>query len=97
VLALLFCKIEVTSGVTLSTRCRRKVLEGCAKGHPDSAISNFRSEGLVSKDTPLLFKVWPTAKREYRIDSLGRERECGGSHNIQKIPEHLQEAQVQRM
>ena len=83
-LVLLFCKSEVTFGVTLSTRCRRKVLEGCAKGHPDSAISNFRSEGLVSKDTPLLFKVWPTAKREYRIDSLGRERECGGATIYEK-------------
>ena len=68
----LFCRIEVRFGVTLSTRRKRKVLDGCAKGHPDSAISNFRSEGLVSKETPLLFKVWPTAKREYRINNSRR-------------------------
>ncbi len=63
---LLFCRNEVTFGITLR-RCRRKVLEGCAKDHPDSSISNFRSEGLVSKEIPLVFRVWPTAKREYRI------------------------------
>ena len=69
----LFCRTEVKFGVTLSTRCKHKVLEGCSKGHPDSTTSNFRSEGKVLKEIPLLFKVWPTAKREYRIDNLRRE------------------------
>jgi len=53
----LFCRSEVIFGTTLRRRYRRKVLEDCAKGHPDSAISNSRSEGLVSKEIPLLFRV----------------------------------------
>ena len=56
-LVLLFCRSEVTFGITLRTRCKRKVLDCCAKGHLDSTISNFRSEGLISEEIPLLFKV----------------------------------------
>jgi len=63
----LFCESEVAFGDTLRSRC--KVLDRCEKGHPDRNISNFRSEGLVSNEIPLVFKVWPTAKREYRIDN----------------------------